>query len=42
MLDASKAFDKMHFGKPFNLMIDRKLPAIVICLSYLTKYVYNL
>ncbi len=30
MLDASKAFDKVHFGKPFNLLMDRKLPAIVI------------
>ncbi len=32
MLDASKAFDKVHFGKLFNLLIDRMLPAIVICL----------
>ncbi len=32
MLDASKAFDKEHFGKRFNLLIDRKLPDIVICL----------
>ncbi len=30
MLDASKAFDKVHFGKLFNLLMDRKLPAIVI------------
>ncbi len=32
MLDASKAFDQVHFGKLLNLLIDRKLPAIVICL----------
>ncbi len=32
MLDVSKAFNKVHFGKLFNLLIDRKLPAIVISL----------
>ncbi len=32
MLDARKAFDKVHFGILFNLLMDRKLPAIVICL----------
>ncbi len=30
MLDASKAFDKLHFGKFFKLLIDRKIPSIVI------------
>ena len=30
MLDASKAFDKVHFGKLFKLLIDRKIPAVVI------------
>ncbi len=30
MLDASKAFDKVHFEKLLNLLINRKLPAIVI------------
>lgn len=30
LLDASKAFDKVHYGKLFRLLIDRKLPAIVI------------
>ncbi len=30
MLDVRKAFDKVHFGKLFNLLINRKLPAIVI------------
>ena len=30
MLDASKAFDKVHFGKLFNLLIDRKMPLVVI------------
>ncbi len=32
MLDASKAFDKIHFRKLFKLLVDRKMPAIVICL----------
>ncbi len=32
MLDASKAFDKVHFGKLFKLLVDRKMPAIVISL----------
>ncbi len=30
MLDASKAFDKVHFGKLFKLLMDRKIPSIVI------------
>ena len=30
LLDASKAFDKVHFGKMFKLLLDKKLPAIVI------------
>jgi len=30
MLDASKAFDTVHFGKLFKLLMDRKLPAMVI------------
>ena len=30
MLDASKAFDRVHFGKLFNLLRKRKLPAIVL------------
>ena len=30
MLDASKAFDKVHFGKLFKLLIERKIPAVVI------------
>ncbi len=32
MLDVSKAFDKVHFGKLFTLLVDRKMPALVICL----------
>ncbi len=27
MLDASKAFDKVHFGKLFKLLVDSKMPA---------------
>ena len=30
LLDASKAFDRVHYGKLFNLLRARKLPAIVI------------
>ncbi len=30
LLDASKAFDKVHFGKLFNLLMARSIPAIVI------------
>ncbi len=30
MLDVSKAFDKVHFGKLFKLLVDRKMSAIVI------------
>ena len=30
MLDASKAFDRVHYGKLFALLRSRKLPAIVI------------
>ncbi len=30
MLDGSKAFDKVHFGKLFKLLINRKIPSIVI------------
>ncbi len=37
MLDASKAFDKVHFGKLFKLLVDRKMPAIVIRL-FLDNY----
>ena len=30
ILDASKAFDKVHFGKLFKLLMDINVPAIVI------------
>ena len=30
LLDASKAFDKVHFGKLFNLLLDRGIPPAVV------------
>ncbi len=30
MLDGSKAFDEVRFGKLFKLLVDRKMPAILI------------
>ena len=30
LLDASKAFDRIHYGKLFNILISRKLPAFII------------
>ena len=29
LLDASKAFDRIHYGKLFNILISRKLPAFI-------------
>ncbi len=37
MLDVSKAFDKLHFGKLFKLLVDRKIHGMVICL-FLDNY----
>ncbi len=34
MLDASKAFDKVQFGKLFKILVDRKMPAIAIHLLF--------
>ena len=30
LLDASKAFDRIHYGKLFNILLSRKLPAFII------------
>ena len=30
LLDASKAFDRVHFGKLFSLLLDKKMPAVVV------------
>ncbi len=41
-LDASKAFDKVNFGKLFKLLVDRKNPTIVIRLlldNYTRQYI---
>ena len=29
-LDASKAFDKVHYGKLFNLMLKRGVPSVIV------------
>ena len=29
-LDASKAFDKVHYGKLFNLMLKRSVPSVIV------------
>ena len=34
LLDASKAFDRVHFGGLFNLLVHRQLPAPVIRLLF--------
>ena len=31
-LDASKAFDRIHYGKLFNLLCERNVPAVIISL----------
>ena len=30
LLDVSKAFDRIHYGKLFNMLVDRNLPAFSI------------
>ena len=30
LLDASKTFDRIHYGKVFNILICRKFPAFII------------
>ena len=30
MLDASKAFGRVHYGKLFKLLLHRKMPAVVV------------
>ena len=50
VLDASKAFDKIHFGKLFKTLISKNLPPLIIrlilnsyirqetCVSYMSSY----
>ena len=40
LLDASKAFDKIHFGKLFKTLISKNLPPLIIRLilsSYISQ-----
>ena len=42
LLDASKAFDRLHYGKLFRILLAKKLPILIIRLildSYLRQYV---
>ena len=42
-IDASKAFDRVHYGKLFDLLLARKTPAIVLRYlldSYSRQYAY--
>ena len=35
LLDANKAFDRsIHYGKLFNMLIGRNLPAFIICILF--------
>ena len=38
LLDASKAFHRIHYGKLFNILISRKLPAFIIYLFLFDSY----
>ena len=42
LLDASKAFERLHFGKLFKMLIERKLHAVITRIlleSYINQYV---
>ena len=42
LLDASKAFDKVHYGKLFRILLDKKVPFCIIRLlldSYIRQQV---
>ena len=42
LLDASKAFDRLHYGKLFRILLSKKLPRLIIRMildSYLQHYV---
>ena len=40
LLDASKAFDKVNYGKLFNILLNRKVPFCIIRLLMLT-FIYQ-
>ena len=43
LLDASKDFDRVHYGKLFRILLSKKLPILIIRLisdSYLRQYQY--
>ena len=31
LLDASKAFDRIHYGKLFTILLSKQVPAFIIC-----------
>ena len=37
-LDASKSFDKVHYGKLFNLMLKRSVPSVRFILDGYTRH----
>ena len=43
LLDASSAFDRVHYGKLFDVLMKRNMPAVFIRLlldSYLNQIIY--
>ena len=39
LLDASKAFDRVNFGKLFMLLLERNMPSLIIRDSYIWQSV---
>ena len=39
LLDASKAFDRVHYGKLFNILLYKKVPFVIISFFLLDAYI---